>query len=126
MQEAQEFGKSTITNKILNQQIATIGNISKKSQRGKNTTTDTTLYEIEKNTYLLDTPGFQTIDIYEIETKNLDKYFIEFEKHIEKCEYVGCTHIKEEKCGVKIAVEKRRNRKTKIRKLYKNIPRIKR
>lgn len=109
MQEVQEFGKSTITNQILKKQIALVGDISKKNQRGKNTTTDTTLYEIEKNTYLLDTPGFQTIDIFEIETKELDKHFIEFKKHIEKCEFVGCTHIKEENCGVKKALEKRRN-----------------
>ena len=109
MLETQASGKSTITNKILKEQIATIGKISQKNQRGKNTTTDTTLYEIEKNTYLLDTPGFQTIDIFEIETKELDKHFIEFKKHIEKCEFVGCTHIKEENCGVKRALEKRRN-----------------
>ena len=83
-----EFGKSTITNKILNREIAEIGDISKKNKRGKNTTTDSTLYMIEKDAYLLDTPGFQTIDIFEIETKDLDKYFIEFRRHIQKCEFV--------------------------------------
>lgn len=88
LQDNQECGKSTITNKILNKKVAEIGNISKKNQRGKNTTTDITLYELEKNTYLLDTPGFQTIDIYEIESKDLDKYFIEFREYIKKCEFV--------------------------------------
>ena len=88
---------------------------------GKNTTTQISLYEIEKNTYLLDTPGFQTMDIYEIETKDLDKYFLEFREHIKKCEFVGCTHIKEENCRNKRCIRKRRNRHIKIRKLYKNI-----
>lgn len=83
-----EFGKSTITNKLLNVQVANIGDISKKNKRGKNTTTDSSLYMIEENTYLLDTPGFQTIDIFEIETKDLDKYFIEFSENIKKCEFV--------------------------------------
>jgi len=69
-----EYGKSTITNKILNKQVADTGDISKKNKRGKNTTTDSTLYMIEENNYFLDTPGFQTIDIFEIETKDLDKY----------------------------------------------------
>ena len=101
---ALEFGKSTITNKILGDRIVKTGEISKKNKRGKNTTTDITLYEIEKDSFLLDTPGFQTIDIYEIETKDLDKYFIEFSKYIPKCEFVGCTHIKEENCGVKKAL----------------------
>ena len=72
---------------------------------GKNTTTKISLYEIEKNTYLVDTPGFQTMDIYEIETKDLDKYFIEFKNHVEECEFVGCTHIKEENCGIKNAIQ---------------------
>ena len=50
------FGKSTITNKLLNKEIAEIGDISKKNKKGKNTTTDITLHEIEENSYILDTP----------------------------------------------------------------------
>lgn len=104
-QDNLEFGKSTITNKILGKKITDVGDISKKNKRGKNTTTDITLYEIEKDTYFLDTPGFQTIDIFEIETKVLDQYFIDFEPYINKCEFVGCTHIKEENCGIRKALE---------------------
>lgn len=88
LQDHQECGKSTITNKILEREIADTGEISKKNKRGKNTTTDSSLYEIEENTYLLDTPGFQTIDIFEIETKDLEKYFIDFKEYIPKCEFV--------------------------------------
>lgn len=104
LQENLEFGKSSLTNKILGKLEAEIGDISKKNKRGKNTTTDITLYEIEESSYLLDTPGFQAIDIFEIETKNLDKCFREFKNHIKTCEFVGCTHIKEENCGVKEAL----------------------
>lgn len=99
------FGKSTITNKILGKNTALAGEISKKNKRGKNTTTDVTLYEIEENSYLLDTPGFEKIDIFEIESKDLDKYFADFKDYIYKCEFQGCSHIKEEKCGIKAAVE---------------------
>ncbi len=45
------------------------------------------------------------MDIYEIESKDLENYFIEFKPYIEKCEFVGCTHIKEENCGIKKALE---------------------
>lgn len=31
---------------------------------------------------------------------------MEFKEKIEECEYVGCTHIKEENCGIKKAVQK--------------------
>lgn len=108
MQEVLEFGKSTITNKLLGDALVKTGEISKKNKRGKNTTTDVTLYDISENTFLLDTPGFQTIDIFEIETKTLDNYFIEFIPFIKECEFVGCTHIKEEKCGVKQALKERK------------------
>ncbi len=94
-----------MTNRLLGDIKACEGEISKKNKMGKNTTTDITLYELEEYTYLLDTPGFQTMDIFEIESRNLENYFIEFRPFINKCEFVGCTHIKEEKCGIKEALE---------------------
>ena len=92
-------------NAIFNTDKTQEGEVSKKNKKGKNTTTDTKLYEIEENTYIADTPGFSSFEINEIETSELDKYFIEIEKELENCEFVGCTHIKEEKCGVKQAVQ---------------------
>lgn len=97
-------GKSTLINGIFDDNITLEGEISKKNKKGKNTTTATKLYEIDENAYIADTPGFSTFSIEEIKSKDLDKYFVEFQKEIENCEFVGCTHIKEEKCGVKQAV----------------------
>lgn len=98
-------GKSTLINSIFGNEITEEGQISKKNKRGKNTTTKTRLYEIEKNTYIADTPGFSTFEITEIESKDLAKYFREFNKYINKCEFLDCTHIKEENCGLKKAIE---------------------
>lgn len=98
-------GKSTLINGIFNENITQEGEISKKNKRGKNTTTAIKLYEIDEDTYIADTPGFSTFDISEIESKDLDKYFKEFKENIKDCEFVGCTHIKEERCGIKAAIE---------------------
>ncbi|MBQ3408882.1 MAG: ribosome small subunit-dependent GTPase A [Clostridia bacterium] len=98
-------GKSTLINDIFDDEITKSGLISEKNQRGKNTTTSTYLYKINENTYLADTPGFSTFDIGEIASEDLYKYFIEFVKPSENCEFVGCTHIKEENCGIKEAVQ---------------------
>ena len=98
-------GKSTLINSIFGNEITEEGQISKKNKRGKNTTTKTRLYEIEKNTYIADTPGFSTFEITEIESKELAKYFREFSKYIKKCEFLDCTHIKEENCGLKKAIK---------------------
>ena len=98
-------GKSTLINGIFDRDVTQEGEISKRNKRGKNTTTAIKLYEIDGNTYIADTPGFSTFDISEIESKELYHYFKEFGQFEESCEFIGCTHIKEENCGIKHAVE---------------------
>lgn len=98
-------GKSTLINALFKKDITEEGEISKKNKRGKNTTTSTKLYEIENDTFIADTPGFSTFDISEIESKDLANYFKEFEAYIQNCEFIGCTHIKEENCGIKKAIQ---------------------
>lgn len=98
-------GKSSIINAIFGGNKTEEGEISHKNKKGKNTTTDTKLYELNSNTYIADTPGFSSFEISEIETTELEKYFREFVPEIANCEFVGCTHIKEQECGVKRAVQ---------------------
>ena len=98
-------GKSSIINALFGIDKTQEGEISQKNKKGKNTTTDTKLYELDENTYIADTPGFSSFEVNEIESTELDKYFREFKKEIENCEFVGCTHIKEQNCGIKEAVE---------------------
>ena len=50
-------------------------------------------------------PTFSTFEINEIESKDLDKFFKEFKSKIKDCEFIGCTHIKEENCGIKQAIK---------------------
>ena len=86
------------------------------------------LYEIEQNTYIADTPGFSTFDISEIEYNELEKYFKEFREHIKNCEFVGCTHIKEEKCGIKNAIQEGKisqDRYDRFCKIYEELKQIK-
>ena len=98
-------GKSTLINSIFEKEETAEGEISKKNSKGKNTTTSVKLYRIGDNSYIADTPGFSNFDIYEIPYKELYKYFNEFNKYIQECEYQDCTHIKERICGIKKALE---------------------
>ncbi len=104
-QETLVCGKSTIINAIFDKEVTKEGEISTKNKKGKNTTTDIKLYELDENTYVADTPGFSSFEITEIESNNLEKYFIDFKKYINECEFVGCSHLKEENCGIKKALE---------------------
>lgn len=99
-------GKSTLINGIFNEVLTQEGEVSHKNKKGKNTTTSTRLYKIKGNTYIADTPGFSTFDVYEIEYRELYRYFKEFNKYNNKCEYLDCTHIKEENCVIKRNVGK--------------------
>ena len=98
-------GKSTLINAIFKKDMTQEGEVSKKNKRGKNTTTAIKMYEIDKNTYITDTPGFSTFSIEEIQSKDLAKYFKEFVKYQKECEFLDCTHTKEQKCGIKKAIE---------------------
>lgn len=117
-------GKSTLINSIFEENTTLEGEISKKNSKGKNTTTSVKLYKIGEDSYIADTPGFSNFDIYEIPYKELYKYFIEFNKYIEECEYLDCTHIKEGVCGIKDAVENKKiseSRYTNFKKIYEEL-----
>lgn len=98
-------GKSTTINAIFGTDITLEGEISHKNKKGKNTTTSVKLYEINDNSYIVDTPGFANFELNEIESNQLENYFIDLKPYVENCEFVGCTHIKEQNCGIKKALE---------------------
>lgn len=97
-------GKSTIFNKILGKDIMETGNISLKSSRGKHTTRHSELIEYLGG-FLVDTPGFSSLDTSFIQKENLKEYFPEFDFYNENCKFSNCMHYKEPKCGVKEAVQ---------------------
>lgn len=117
-------GKSTILNAIFGKDLTKEGIISNKNKKGKNTTTIVQLYKIDNKTYIADTPGFSTFDIYEIEKADLYKYFREFKEEEKNCKFVGCTHIKEQECGIRMALEEGRISKERYEnyvKIYKDL-----
>ena len=117
-------GKSTLINSLFTNDTTLEGEISSKNKKGKNTTTSVKLYKIEEDTYIADTPGFSNFDVFEISYKELYKYFKEFNKYIENCEYADCTHIKEEICGIKEALQNKeisQSRYDNFKKIYEEL-----
>ncbi|MDO5048212.1 MAG: ribosome small subunit-dependent GTPase A [Anaerococcus sp.] len=100
---ASGVGKSTFLNNLVDKDIK-IGSISQKSKRGKNTTRHTEIFKIDEDSYLFDTPGFDSFDIDFIEDENELKYnFREFENG--SCKFKNCNHINEPGCLVKKDLE---------------------
>lgn len=98
-------GKSTILNAIAGRTLMETGIVSEKLGRGKHTTRHSELIEVEDG-FIVDTPGFSSLDIDNIDKEQLQYCFPEFEDFIGKCRFNGCSHYKEPSCAVKDAVEK--------------------
>ena len=98
-------GKSTLINKLADKEHMETGKVSEKLGRGKHTTRHSELIEVA-NGYIVDTPGFSTLEIKDLMDKNSLKYcFPEFSEYNDNCKYRGCLHNKEPKCALKDAVE---------------------
>ena len=99
-------GKSSLMNRLFPEGHFEVGGLSEKIARGKQTTRHTELVELDKDTYLCDSPGFSSIYIEGIDYRNLKDYFPEFEKLREGCRFLTCNHIDEPECAIKDAVKK--------------------
>ena len=97
-------GKSSLTNRIQPEAEMETGDISRKIERGKHTTRHSQLFFVEKDTYMMDTPGFSSMFTPDIEANELKDYFPEFAQYEDDCKFLGCVHIGEKVCGVKDAV----------------------
>ncbi|MBS5958178.1 MAG: ribosome small subunit-dependent GTPase A [Clostridiales bacterium] len=117
-------GKSTLTNLLYPKAEMETGTISEKIQRGKHTTRHSELFGIGRDTYMMDTPGFSSMYIEDMECGCLKDYFPEFEAYEENCKFLGCVHIGEKVCGVKDAVSEGKisqNRYDNYRLLYQEL-----
>ncbi|MFD3156511.1 ribosome small subunit-dependent GTPase A [Haloimpatiens sp. FM7330] len=98
-------GKSTILNNIIGKEIMKTGEISDKLKRGKHTTRHSELIEYG-NGFIVDTPGFSSLDISFINRENLKYYFPEFLKYEGECKFSDCLHFKEPGCKIKDEVSR--------------------
>ena len=97
-------GKSSITNCMQGEVQMETGEISKKLKRGKHTTRHSQVIPVEKNTFLVDTPGFSSLYLIDMKEEELRDYFPEFVMYEPQCRFQGCMHIHEPGCAVKEAL----------------------
>lgn len=99
-------GKSTLLNAIEPHLKLQTGDVSEKIKRGKHTTRHVELLPFSEGGYVLDTPGFTSLQFEEIPENDLKFYFPEFKRYEGQCKFSGCSHIHEPKCAVKEALER--------------------
>lgn len=97
-------GKSSLVNAISPSQFLQTGALSLKIQRGKHTTRHAELINIERDTYIVDSPGFTSLDMSKIPKDELKNYYPDFVKYSCDCYYGDCIHVSEHDCAVKAQV----------------------
>ena len=97
-------GKSSLINELQTDVRMQTGAISDKIGRGKHTTRHSEIISIGQDTYIMDTPGFSSMDLPGFEKEDLWTCYPEFVPYEPECRFIGCSHIGEPDCGVKNAL----------------------
>lgn len=96
-------GKSSILNALTGDTTMEVGELSRKSQTGKQTTRHIEIFELD-DCSIADTCGFTRLEMPLFEPAVLKSYYTDFEEFAKGCRFITCNHFNEEDCGVKRAV----------------------
>lgn len=99
------MGKSTLTNALLPEAAARVGDISVALDSGKHTTTHAALYHLDADSHLIDSPGLQEFGVGHIAATALPALFPEVRPYIGQCRFHNCTHRMEPSCAIKQACD---------------------
>lgn len=97
-------GKSSLINKMCEKERMEVGSLSKKIERGKHTTRHSEIFNIDKDTYIYDTPGFSSIELSEMDESDLENHYSEIYELSGNCKFNKCSHITEPNCKIKDAL----------------------
>ncbi|MCX7742959.1 MAG: ribosome small subunit-dependent GTPase A [Flavobacteriales bacterium] len=98
-------GKSSLLNALDPSLKLRTGEISKKFNKGKHTTTFAEMHRLSFGGYVIDTPGIKEFGLVNMEKTEIGSYFPEILKIKTKCKFNNCLHINEPGCAVIEAVE---------------------
>ncbi|WP_017733432.1 ribosome small subunit-dependent GTPase A [Nafulsella turpanensis] len=98
-------GKSTLLNAIAPEVGQKTGEVSAYANKGTHTTTFAEMFTINKDTWVIDTPGIKELGLIDMEEDPLDHYFPEMRSRMNECRFNNCTHIHEPGCAVVEALD---------------------
>ena len=99
-------GKSTLIGALEPTLDVRTGEISQSHNKGRHTTTFSTMYPLTGGGSIIDTPGVKGFGLIDIEDAELCRYFPDMMRYAPDCRYYNCTHVHEPDCAVVRAVEK--------------------
>jgi ribosome biogenesis GTPase len=97
-------GKSSIINFLMNRDLQRVSDIRLSDDRGKHTTTRRELFLLPEGGIIIDTPGMREFSMRDNQINSTD-VFADISDLSAECRYKDCTHIHEEGCAVKSALQ---------------------
>ncbi len=101
-------GKSSLINAISPGFSLRTGEISAIHNKGMHTTTFSEMFELQKDSYIIDTPGIKGFGTIDFQKEEVGHFFPEIFNASKDCKFNNCTHIHEPGCAVLKAVEEHR------------------
>ncbi|MFZ6812841.1 ribosome small subunit-dependent GTPase A [Undibacterium sp. Rencai35W] len=99
------MGKSSLINLLIPDADIATREISAALDTGKHTTTFTRLYQMDAETAVIDSPGFQEFGLHHLSEGMLERAFPEFLPHLGQCKFYNCHHHTEPGCAILHAVK---------------------
>lgn len=99
------MGKSTLTNALIPEANAPTREISEWLDSGKHTTTHATLYHLDAESALIDSPGLQEFGLGHLSAGEIEHAFLELRPLLGQCRFRNCRHDREPDCAVRAAVD---------------------
>ncbi|MBL8405431.1 MAG: ribosome small subunit-dependent GTPase A [Dechloromonas sp.] len=99
------MGKSTLVNALIPEANAATREISQALDSGKHTTTHATLYHLDADSDLIDSPGLQEFGLGHLDRQEIENAFPEFREYLGDCRFRDCQHDREPGCALTAAVD---------------------
>lgn len=97
-------GKSTLVNAIAPDLDLRTSKVSTFANKGVHTTTFAEMFEIDAETFIIDSPGIKELGLADIQKEEISHYFPEMLELINQCRFNNCLHLDEPNCAIKDAV----------------------
>ena len=94
------MGKSRTVNALVLSDVARVGDLTASLDSGAHTTTFSRFYRLDKDTSIIDTPGFQSFGLFHLTEDQIGEAMREFRPFLGHCKFNDCAHLGEPGCAV--------------------------
>lgn len=109
-------GKSSLLNRLVPQAKRPTREVSEKSGSGRQTTSQAEAFHYREggdgdssgqkaDLFIVDLPGIQSFGISDLSRQELQSGMPDILQYAQECQFTDCSHIAEQQCGVKSAIE---------------------